>query len=127
MFKNKYRIVLTNRNEYETQMKHWWLPFVWLELGYVNTYSSIDRAQDYIERHKNKRVKVVKRTKEKAKEDLYKAVKNKIEVRPWNSNKCGADCEFRAIYGDHCVLFDHAVESQNRCPECLRIFNHKGE
>ena len=127
MFKNKYRIVLTNRNEYETQMKLWWLPFLWLELGYVNTYSSVDLAQDYIEHHKNKRTKVVKQSREKEMRDLYEAVKNNIETRPRDSKKCGAGCMFKAICGDRCNLFDRFIKGNNRHPECLRIFKAKGE
>lgn len=121
MFKNKYRIVLTNRNEYEIQMKLWWLPFLWLELGYVNTYSSVNLAQDCIEHHKKKRIKVVKQPREKEMRDLYKAVKNNIETRPWNNEKCGAGCGYKATYGDHCVLFDRFIKDNNRHSECLRI------
>ena len=121
MFKNKYRIVLTNRNEYETQMKLWWLPFLWLELGYVNTYSSVNLAQDYIEHHKKKRIKVVKQSREKEMRDLYKAVKNNIETRPWNNEKCGTGCMFKDICGDRCGLFDRFIKDNNRHSECLRI------
>lgn len=42
----KYRIVRDNYAGYEVQLKRWWWPF-WYQKGFINTFSSIDRARNY--------------------------------------------------------------------------------
>ena len=46
MFKTKYRIVRDNYAGYEVQIKRWYFPF-WVQKGYVNTFSTIERARSY--------------------------------------------------------------------------------
>lgn len=50
-FKPKYRIVADSFAGYEVQIKQWWSPF-WFQIG-INTFTSVEKAQNFIERHKN--------------------------------------------------------------------------
>ena len=56
MFKNKYRIVIDNYNGYEAQVRFWWFPIIWCQVGGTNTSSSIERARQIIHRHKKSKV-----------------------------------------------------------------------
>jgi len=44
----KYRIVKDQHAGYECQKWRLWFPF-WVQMGYVNTHSSLERAKEYIE------------------------------------------------------------------------------
>lgn len=46
----KYRIVTDSYLGYEVQVWRWWLP-VWVQAGFSNTHSTIDRAKQFAERH----------------------------------------------------------------------------
>ena len=60
-FKNRYRIVKDNFSGYEAQVRYWFIPFIWLQIGWTNTSLSIERAEIIIENHKlNINEKVVK-------------------------------------------------------------------
>lgn len=50
--KNKYRIVTDKYAGFEVQIKYWWLPFLWFQCGMVNTHVSIEKAKEYIAKHK---------------------------------------------------------------------------
>ena len=58
-FKTRYRIVADNYDGYEAQVKYWFFPLLWLEVGLSNTSSSIEGAERVIDIHKNKVVKYV--------------------------------------------------------------------
>ena len=64
---NKYRIVEDAFSGYEAQIKYWWLPFLWIEMsepGYFsNTWSSLDRAKEFIISSTHKEKKCKKRRK----------------------------------------------------------------
>lgn len=42
----KYRIVTDGYAGYEVQIWRWWFPF-WVQLGFTNTHSTIERAERY--------------------------------------------------------------------------------
>lgn len=50
--KNRYRIVTDSFYGYEAQVKYWWFPFVWYQMGEypysTNTHSSVEAAEKYI-------------------------------------------------------------------------------
>ena len=46
--KNQYRIVKDSFAGYEAQKLYWWFPFVWWQIGGINTFSSVEKAEDYI-------------------------------------------------------------------------------
>lgn len=50
--KNKYRVVDDEYCGYEAQVKYWWFPFLWLQIG-INTSATVESARRVIERHKN--------------------------------------------------------------------------
>lgn len=55
--KNKYRIVTDNFAGYEVQVKYWWLPICWLQIGdkngrKTNTHASVSDAEKLISHHK---------------------------------------------------------------------------
>ncbi|EKS6731499.1 hypothetical protein OSG44_004995 [Enterobacter mori] len=52
--KNKYRIVADRYAGYEAQVKYWWFPLMWFQIGFCNTSSTVERAKTIIWRHKNK-------------------------------------------------------------------------
>jgi hypothetical protein len=49
--KHKYRIVTDSYSGYEAQVKYWWFPFAWYQMGYTNTHASIEDAKRFIDRH----------------------------------------------------------------------------
>ena len=49
MFKNKYRVVTDNYAGYESQIKYWWFPFIWVQVGGVNTHRKLEQAIKYVE------------------------------------------------------------------------------
>lgn len=51
IFANKYRIVTDRYLGYEAQVRKWWLPW-WIQLGYCNTFSSVEEAKKYINTYK---------------------------------------------------------------------------
>jgi hypothetical protein len=55
--KNKYRIVSDGYAGYEAQVKRWWLPF-WVQIGFTNTSSSVERARVVCDNHANKFVEI---------------------------------------------------------------------
>lgn len=55
----RYRIVADNYSGYEVQVWRLWFPF-WIQHGFVNTYSSIEKAENYIEKIKPSSRRVVK-------------------------------------------------------------------
>lgn len=64
MFKNKYRIVTDKFSGYEVQFKPWYLPFYY-QVGdennkHTNTSYTVEDAELLIERHKSRKVRVVK-------------------------------------------------------------------
>lgn len=50
--KNKYRIVRDKYSGYEAQVKYWFFPFIWLQVGFSNTSRSVEGARLIIEHHK---------------------------------------------------------------------------
>ena len=50
LFKNKYRIVADRYAGYEVQIKRWWLP-IWLQVGFVNTHITAERAERFAKAH----------------------------------------------------------------------------
>lgn len=56
--KNRYRIVRDNYAGFECQIRYWWFPVVWCQIG-INTNSSIEEAERFIWNCKNKLVKYV--------------------------------------------------------------------
>jgi hypothetical protein len=55
-FRTRYRIVNDAYAGYQVDYKPWWSPF-WIQAGFTNTHSSLERAEDFMNRHKNKVVK----------------------------------------------------------------------
>lgn len=60
MFENRYRIKYPDGYlGYEAQIKKWWFPFFWFECygfnRFCNTHLSLQKAEDFIERHKRHR------------------------------------------------------------------------
>ena len=58
--KNKYRVVTDEFLGYEAQVKFWWFPFWWFQMDDLcktNTFSSLSKAEDFIE---SKKIKIVK-------------------------------------------------------------------
>jgi hypothetical protein len=52
----QYRIVRDTYNGYEVQVRRWWFPF-WVQLGFSNTHTSIERAEAWAEAAMKKEVK----------------------------------------------------------------------
>jgi len=52
-FNSKYRIVTDKYAGYEVQVKKWWLPF-WMETFPIDSFRSVERAEQHIEDIKNK-------------------------------------------------------------------------
>ena len=52
--RNRYRVVADGYAGYEAQVKYWWFPLMWFQIGFSNTSTSIERARKYIDRHKGK-------------------------------------------------------------------------
>ncbi|MGA9651889.1 hypothetical protein [Pedobacter sp.] len=52
--KNKYRIVTDTFAGYEAQVKYWWWPITWFQIGGINTNISIEQAKRHINFHKGK-------------------------------------------------------------------------
>jgi hypothetical protein len=52
----EYRIVRDNFCGYEVQVRRWWWPF-WIQAGFANTHSSVERAEAWAESHARKTVK----------------------------------------------------------------------
>lgn len=50
--KNKYRIVTDKYAGFEVQIKYGWLPFLWFQCNGTNTHVSIEKAKEYIAKHK---------------------------------------------------------------------------
>ena len=44
------RIVRDSFAGYEVQVKFWWLPFIWLQKGGLNTFSTLDAAREFAAR-----------------------------------------------------------------------------
>ena len=60
-FSNKFRIITDEYNGYEVQIKRWWFPF-WVQCwknGSVNSFTSIDKAKDWILNGRPDKSKVV--------------------------------------------------------------------
>jgi len=55
--KNKYRIVKDGYAGYEAQVKRWWFPF-WVQIGFANTNTSVERARVVCDNHANKFVEI---------------------------------------------------------------------
>lgn len=55
-----YRIVEDEFAGYEVQIWRWWWPF-WVEANWVNTHSSVERAERWAARHARKTVKYLGR------------------------------------------------------------------
>lgn len=51
--KNRYRVVTDAYAGYEAQVKYWWFPFCYFQIG-INTFPSIERAQQFIAKAKHK-------------------------------------------------------------------------
>lgn len=47
MFKNKYRVLRVQAAEHAPQVKFWWFPFIWFNMGDCNYYSRA-AAKEYI-------------------------------------------------------------------------------
>ena len=56
MFKNKYRIIRDDYKGFEAQVKYWFFPFVWVEIGdkgwSSNTSCHLSEAEEVVKRHK---------------------------------------------------------------------------
>lgn len=52
----EYRIVRDNYLGYEVQMRLWWWPF-WVECDFVNTHSTICKAEAFAQAHAAKKKK----------------------------------------------------------------------
>lgn len=53
MFKNRYRIVKDHYCGYEAQVKLWWWPFTWYQMGRTgslgcNSHCSVEDAEKFI-------------------------------------------------------------------------------
>lgn len=57
MFKTKYRIVTDKYCGFEVQSKRWWFP-LWLQVGGINTFSTLEGALLFLERAKKKVVHI---------------------------------------------------------------------
>lgn len=56
--KNKYRVVKDNFSGYEVQIKYWYLPIFWFQVGGmagVNTHNTIQKATDFAQWHAKER------------------------------------------------------------------------
>lgn len=51
--KNKYRIVTDMYAGFEAQVKYWWFPFCYFQIG-INTFRNIEQAQEFIAKAKKK-------------------------------------------------------------------------
>lgn len=58
--KNEYRIVRDNYAGYEVQIRRWWFP-LWVQVNFINTHFSIERAEKYAKDHANGDVKYLGR------------------------------------------------------------------
>ena len=59
--KNRYRIVEDTFLGYEAQVKFWWFPLMWFQMGSpVNTHRTVEAAEAYIRRRAQKPVKDVR-------------------------------------------------------------------
>ena len=47
IFRTRWRIVRDLYCGYEVQYRPWWSPF-WVQHGFTNTHSSIERAREYL-------------------------------------------------------------------------------
>lgn len=45
-----YRIVRDHYAGYEVQVRRWWWPF-WVQAGFCNTHSSVERAEEWAKAH----------------------------------------------------------------------------
>lgn len=54
--KAKYRIVRDAYCGFEVQIWRWWLPF-WLQAGFINTFPSVERAEEFARAHASPVVK----------------------------------------------------------------------
>jgi hypothetical protein len=52
----QYRIVRDTYAGYEVQVRRWWFPF-WVQLGFSNTHTSVERAEAWSEATIKKEVK----------------------------------------------------------------------
>lgn len=62
MFKNKYRIVTDSFDGYEAQVKYWFFPLMWLQIGvafFTNTSRTVEEAERIIKGHRSEVVKYV--------------------------------------------------------------------
>lgn len=57
--KNKYRLVAGYYSGYEAQVKYWFFPLFWFQIGFTNTPSRIKDAKRVIEVHKSAVVEYV--------------------------------------------------------------------
>ena len=51
IFKSEYRVVTDNYFGYAVQKRRWWWP-IWIQCGFTNTHSSLEKAQKYIKKHR---------------------------------------------------------------------------
>ena len=57
VFRTRYRIVTDAYAGFEIQFRYWWMPF-WMQLDIINTYSTLEAAEDHIKRRTHKKVVV---------------------------------------------------------------------
>lgn len=46
-FRTRYRIVTDKFCGYEAQFRWWWMPF-YMEMGFTNTHTTVERARSFI-------------------------------------------------------------------------------
>lgn len=51
LFRNRYRVVKDHYLGFEAQVRYWWCPF-WIQIDDTNTYSTLERAIERAEIHK---------------------------------------------------------------------------
>lgn len=62
MFKNRYRIITDNYSGFEAQVKYWFFPIMWLQIGvqgFSNTSTTIKQAEAVIRGHKQVVIKYI--------------------------------------------------------------------
>lgn len=57
----QYRIVHDKYCGYEAQARRWWWP-LWWQIGFTNTHSSVESAEEFIEHCQNPVVKTIDAT-----------------------------------------------------------------
>lgn len=49
--RNEYRVVRDRYAGYEAQVRYWWFPFVWRQIGWVNTRATVEASEEVCRSH----------------------------------------------------------------------------